>query len=227
VTPGARPAAALGASPVRRGTDGLPLSGVAQGLPAVQRSVAAPAAALTPAPTTPARTLGPAPVRAAGRTPTPVQKKAVGAAAPVVPLAAVLPAATVALPVQRAPSTPSLASRLTKFLSPQRPAEPQTTFATAERTSGSNSGGSGLPPGNPPPVRQAGADDPPPAYSLFDPLGGSPGGNRDGAEFDARALSDGQVDELTHRLIGPLTRLLRTELRLDRERIGRLRDTRR
>ncbi|GAA0447397.1 hypothetical protein GCM10010361_09090 [Streptomyces olivaceiscleroticus] len=45
--------------------------------------------------------------------------------------------------------------------------------------------------------------------------------------FDARELTDGQVDELTHRLIGPLTRLLRTELRMDRERIGRLRDPRR
>ncbi|WP_158288241.1 hypothetical protein [Streptomyces sp. ICBB 8177] len=48
-----------------------------------------------------------------------------------------------------------------------------------------------------------------------------------GEGFDARALSDGQIDELTHRLVGPLTRLLRTELRLDRERIGRLRDPRR
>jgi len=48
-----------------------------------------------------------------------------------------------------------------------------------------------------------------------------------GAEFDARKLSDGQLDELTHRLISPLTRLLRAELRLDRERIGRLRDPRR
>ncbi|MGW2326525.1 hypothetical protein ACWC5C_12245 [Streptomyces sp. NPDC001700] len=47
------------------------------------------------------------------------------------------------------------------------------------------------------------------------------------AEFDARALTDGQFDELVHRLIGPLTRLLRTEFRLDRERIGKLRDPRR
>ncbi|MFI0814964.1 hypothetical protein ACH4TX_05425 [Streptomyces sp. NPDC021098] len=45
--------------------------------------------------------------------------------------------------------------------------------------------------------------------------------------FDARALTDGQFDELVHRLIGPLTRLLRTEFRLDRERIGKLRDPRR
>jgi len=32
------------------------------------------------------------------------------------------------------------------------------------------------------------------------------------------------LDELARKLIGPLSRLLRAELRLDRERIGRLRD---
>ncbi|QMU66826.1 hypothetical protein [Streptacidiphilus sp. P02-A3a] len=32
------------------------------------------------------------------------------------------------------------------------------------------------------------------------------------------------LDDLAKRLIGPLSRLLRAELRLDRERIGRLRD---
>ncbi|MFF3740735.1 hypothetical protein [Streptomyces sp. NPDC002566] len=46
------------------------------------------------------------------------------------------------------------------------------------------------------------------------------------APFDPRALTDFQLDELTHRLTGRITRLLRTELRLDRERIGRLRDPR-
>ncbi|MDC2951922.1 hypothetical protein PO613_33910, partial [Streptomyces heilongjiangensis] len=45
-------------------------------------------------------------------------------------------------------------------------------------------------------------------------------------QFDPRTLSDFQLDELTHRLIGRITRLVRTELRLDRERIGRLRDPR-
>ncbi|MFH9550793.1 hypothetical protein [Streptomyces sp. NPDC017435] len=44
--------------------------------------------------------------------------------------------------------------------------------------------------------------------------------------FDPRALTDFQLDELTHRLTGRITRLLRTELRLDRERVGRLRDPR-
>ncbi|MGX1915044.1 hypothetical protein ACWIID_40410 [Streptomyces phaeochromogenes] len=46
-------------------------------------------------------------------------------------------------------------------------------------------------------------------------------------QFDPRALTDFQLDELTHRLIGRITRLVRTELRLDRERIGKLRDPRR
>ncbi|GAQ68234.1 hypothetical protein SsS58_08693 [Streptomyces scabiei] len=47
-----------------------------------------------------------------------------------------------------------------------------------------------------------------------------------GAPFDPHTLTDFQLDELTHKLIGRITRLVRTELRLDRERIGRLRDPR-
>jgi hypothetical protein len=46
------------------------------------------------------------------------------------------------------------------------------------------------------------------------------------AAFDPRALDDSQLDELVHRIIGRITRLVRTELRMDRERIGRLRDPR-
>ncbi|MGI5519182.1 hypothetical protein [Streptomyces sp. CA-106131] len=69
------------------------------------------------------------------------------------------------------------------------------------------------PPGSPPP-HTGGA--PPPAYAEV-PQGG----------FDPRSLTDFQLDELTHRLTGRITRLLRTELRLDRERVGRLRDPRR
>ncbi|WP_189785771.1 extensin [Streptomyces capitiformicae] len=45
-------------------------------------------------------------------------------------------------------------------------------------------------------------------------------------QFDPRSLTDFQLDELTHKLIGRVTRLVRTELRLDRERIGKLRDPR-
>ncbi|TSB31134.1 hypothetical protein, partial [Streptomyces benahoarensis] len=50
---------------------------------------------------------------------------------------------------------------------------------------------------------------------------------REGAEFDARTLTDGQVDELVHRLTGLLIPRLKAEFRHDRERIGRLRDPRR
>ncbi|WP_435596463.1 hypothetical protein [Streptomyces albogriseolus] len=78
------------------------------------------------------------------------------------------------------------------------------------------------PPPPPPPPYDPG---PPPPYSAHDPHPG-PGGAPGGPPFDPRSLTDGQLDELTHRLIGPLTRLLRTELRMDRERIGRLRDPR-
>ncbi|ARX87309.1 hypothetical protein [Streptomyces alboflavus] len=76
------------------------------------------------------------------------------------------------------------------------------------------------PPGNgasPPPSGQvAAAAAPPPAYSRV------PDGT-----FDPKDLTEFQLDELTHRMIGRITRLLRAELRMDRERIGRLRDDRR
>ncbi|MCZ0978404.1 hypothetical protein O1L60_01660 [Streptomyces diastatochromogenes] len=36
--------------------------------------------------------------------------------------------------------------------------------------------------------------------------------------------SPSQLDELARRLVTPLSRLLRAELRADRERVGRLRD---
>ncbi|MFD5281726.1 hypothetical protein [Streptomyces rubrogriseus] len=73
---------------------------------------------------------------------------------------------------------------------------------------------------DPPPPYEAGAgspppDGPPPAYTAV-PEGG----------FDPRELTDFQLDELVHRIIGRVTRLVRTELRMDRERIGRLRDPR-
>jgi hypothetical protein len=58
--------------------------------------------------------------------------------------------------------------------------------------------------------------DPPPAYTRV------PAGS-----WDPKDLTDFQLDELAHRIIGRVTRMLRTELRMDRERIGRLRDDRR
>ncbi|WP_236671368.1 hypothetical protein [Streptomyces sp. 7-21] len=74
------------------------------------------------------------------------------------------------------------------------------------------------PPGPPPPYTPTAQphSDPPPPYPAVPPGG-----------FDPRKLSDTQLDELTHRLISRITRLVRTELRLDRERIGQLRDGRR
>ncbi|QMU77666.1 hypothetical protein GXW83_20190 [Streptacidiphilus sp. PB12-B1b] len=40
----------------------------------------------------------------------------------------------------------------------------------------------------------------------------------------AQPAAEPHLDELARRLVGPLSRLLRAELRLERERIGRLRD---
>ncbi|MEU9417951.1 hypothetical protein [Streptomyces sp. NPDC048272] len=57
--------------------------------------------------------------------------------------------------------------------------------------------------------------DPPPEYTAV-PAGG----------FDPRELTEFQLDELVHRIIDRVTRLVRAELRMDRERIGRLRDPR-
>ncbi|NJP68664.1 extensin, partial [Streptomyces sp. ventii] len=43
--------------------------------------------------------------------------------------------------------------------------------------------------------------------------------------LDVDGLSDRELDQLARRLISRVTRLVRTELRMDRERIGRLRDS--
>ncbi|MFJ2740896.1 hypothetical protein ACIO3O_14620 [Streptomyces sp. NPDC087440] len=89
------------------------------------------------------------------------------------------------------------------------------------------------PPAVPPPASgESAAQDPPPpsfaeatASTAGEPLPGytpvPPGG------FDPDKLSDLQLDALVHRIIGRITRHVRTELRMDRERVGRLRDPRR
>jgi hypothetical protein len=79
--------------------------------------------------------------------------------------------------------------------------------ATAPARSGPPSG-DGPPPGP--------AEEEPPAYSEI----------ADGG-FDPRDLTDFQLDSLVRRLFDPLSQLLRTDLRHERERIGRLRDPRR
>jgi hypothetical protein len=71
------------------------------------------------------------------------------------------------------------------------------------------------PPYEPPSVHAAAAAPPPPEYTAIPP-----------GSFDPRELTDFQLDELVHRIIGRITRLIRTELRMDRERIGKLRDPR-
>nr|BFD82402.1 hypothetical protein StreXyl84_18030 [Streptomyces sp. Xyl84] len=77
-------------------------------------------------------------------------------------------------------------------------------------------------------------DGPPPPYTPHSAAGAPPPPPSDPPEyeaippgaFDPRELTDFQLDELVHRIIGRITRLIRTELRLDRERIGKLRDPR-
>ncbi|MGO4462064.1 hypothetical protein AB4039_32945 [Streptomyces sp. M-16] len=73
------------------------------------------------------------------------------------------------------------------------------------------------PPAGPPPPYEppAAHGAPPPEYTAV-PVGA----------FDPRELTEFQLDELVHRIIDRVTRLVRTELRMDRERIGRLRDPR-
>ncbi|MFD6531936.1 extensin [Streptomyces sp. NPDC060184] len=186
---------------------------------ALQRSVAAPATAV------PLRRPGTAPARSADG----------GSAAAVAPLSApAAPAGAAASPmpvVQRlwgrhsktAGNTPghvarpgrsaigslaasaaaTVAGHLTHSAPPDRPAGPPPPYTPA---------------GPLPPYSQAGPPPPvlPPEYTEV----------TEGA-FDPKALTDFQLDELTHLLIGRITRLIRTELRLDRERIGKLRDPRR
>ncbi|WP_125505675.1 hypothetical protein [Streptomyces sp. WAC 01438] len=85
----------------------------------------------------------------------------------------------------------------------------------ANRTSVQRRQSSGNPPPEPPPYAAASSDDPPPSYQAV-PAGA----------FDPEKLTPFQIDELVNRVIDPITRHIRTELRLDRERIGRLRDPR-
>ncbi|MGY5009696.1 hypothetical protein ACWCY6_16685 [Streptomyces sp. 900105755] len=91
-----------------------------------------------------------------------------------------------------------------------------TTRAVAPRTQTSRQP---PPPDDPPPpgysASASAADDPPPGYTAVEAGG-----------FDPRALTEFQVDALVHRIIDRITRHVRTELRRDRERVGKLRDFR-
>ncbi|WP_326653193.1 MULTISPECIES: hypothetical protein [unclassified Streptomyces] len=209
---------------MQRSTDGTRFSGVAEAFPVVQRSQAqalVPGAAVRPASGPPARIPDTGPAESGTGTGT---GSGTGSGR-VVQLAVAAPAPPVALPVQQAPATPPVASRLPAPPAPPRasaprPAEQRPAPVTVQRTGRGGdtpTGGSPPPPGDPPP---SGGHRP-------NSTRRDSGTGTAGAVFDARHLTDGQVDELTHRLIGPMTRLLRTELRLDRERIGKLRDPRR
>ncbi|MFF0063832.1 hypothetical protein ACFYRC_20220 [Streptomyces sp. NPDC005279] len=219
---------------MQRSTDGTRFNGVAEAFPVVQRAQApAPAQALVPGAAVrppsgpPARIPDTGPAESG--TGTGAGTESGTGTGRVVQLAVAAPAPPVALPVQRAPATPPVESRLPAPPAPPRasaprPAEPRPAPVTVQRTGHGGdtpAGGSPPPAGSPPP------GDPPSGAHRPNSTRRESGTGTAGAVFDARHLTDGQVDELTHRLIGPLTRLLRTELRLDRERIGKLRDPRR
>ncbi|MFE6129361.1 extensin [Streptomyces sp. NPDC056437] len=198
--------------------------------PAVQRSAALgarPAAqrltAAGPTPTTPA----PSPTPFAGR-PAPMSQAPTRPRAPRVPAvvqrhasgaAAAAPAHTAATTTDAAAPTPALTSAPVPVQrDPKNPLLPTPAVApvTASRTTSGGSGSSASGSTGDPPGRDTAAGELPPAYT---PVAKG--------QFDPRSLTDFQLDELTHKLIGRITRLIRTELRLDRERIGKLRDPRR
>ncbi|MFE3163043.1 hypothetical protein [Streptomyces sp. NPDC059224] len=140
-----------------------------------------------------------------------------GTAAPAhpVPLRATTPiSATAALPVAplttRAVQRDALPTTTVKEV-PATTSGPKAPVIRAERQP---------PPSDPPPSYPgsgsgSSSDDPPPGYSAV-----AEGG------FDPRALTEFQVDALVHRIIDRITRHVRTELRRDRERVGKLRDFR-
>ncbi|MFD7705206.1 extensin [Streptomyces caelestis] len=232
----ARPAESAAPPPGAQAT--APVQRTATQIPA-KSPVPTPA---TPAagPTTPASP-GPVPLRApdafgpvlpapAGTSAPPAQRTAPAAPSPEAvpsvtrlraPAAPALPSLPV--PVQRAAVPAALKSFWKKAVGPSPSDTPGPPPAHTPGPPPPYDPGTPPPydPGTPPPYDPG----PPPPYGLHDPHPGGSGPHA-GPSFDPRALTDGQIDELTHRLVGPLTRLLRTELRMDRERIGRLRDPR-
>ncbi|MFD8793368.1 extensin [Streptomyces vinaceus] len=129
-----------------------------------------------------------------------------------VPAPKARPAAAV-LPVQRFSATPLVAPRT---------APPTTTRTTTPTAT--------PPPPTPPPPRSVQrAPEPRPRKTSTAPpthTAHTRAPAPDGGSFNPRSLTEFQLDELTHRLVGRITRQLRTEFRLDRERIGKLRDPR-
>ncbi|NGO72248.1 hypothetical protein [Streptomyces boncukensis] len=123
------------------------------------------------------------------------------------------------MPVQRLPGSSAVGS-----LAAHAAATVSTSLSRFRPQQGQGSGDQPppySPPGNtaqspaPSPNGQSSGGEHPPGYTRV-PAGA----------FDPKYLTDFQLDELAHQLIGRITRLIRTELRMDRERIGRLRDDR-
>ncbi|MEU9239292.1 hypothetical protein [Streptomyces sp. NPDC048385] len=194
----------------------------------MQRQAQSPLPATTPPPTGPA---APLPLfvqraaTAAAPAALPVRPAATdsGPARPV-PLRPTAPiSATTALPVAPLGRLTVQRDALTTALPVGHPTTPlkkepvtHTARAEAPRTQTSRQP---PPPDDPPPpgysAAASSADGPPPGYTAV----------ADGG-FDPRALTEFQVDALVHRIIDRITRHVRTELRRDRERVGRLRDSR-
>ncbi|MFD3581960.1 hypothetical protein [Streptomyces sp. NPDC058683] len=114
-----------------------------------------------------------------------------------------------ALPTTTVKETPAAGVRAER--QPPPPSDPPPSYSGSAADSGSSSGsssGSGSGSGS-------SSADPPPGYQAVEAGG-----------FDPRALTEFQVDALVHRIIDRITRHVRTELRRDRERVGKLRDFR-
>ncbi|WP_175647662.1 extensin [Streptomyces cyaneochromogenes] len=170
----------------------------------------------------PVRSAGPrAPVRppGGGDVPVSVQRAPMPVVTPVPPQPA-----TPVMPVQRFPSTPHVPPVTRAAPAPAPPPSPPVVQRAPEpgpnRTSAA-------PTSRRTPLSPSRHTDSPP--STADPTDRTDRTDRTpapGPAFDPRSLTDFQLDDLTHRLVGRITRHLRTELRLDRERVGRLRDPR-
>ncbi|MFB7408516.1 hypothetical protein ACFCZ2_15140 [Streptomyces sp. NPDC056202] len=134
-----------------------------------------------------------------------------GSARPVVPLARPSAARPVARPVVQRQAAAGATPSVTPAAAP---AVPVVTPAPLQRTGAA-----------PAPASAAHAPRAATAVSRTAPTAPSPSVQRTAAAPGAaEPESPTQLDELARRLVTPLSRLLRAELRADRERVGRLRD---
>ncbi|MBC3839975.1 hypothetical protein GXW82_06545 [Streptacidiphilus sp. 4-A2] len=150
---------------------------------------------------------------------------AVGSATPR-PGAAAASAPRPGLPAGSAPRPPQLLPP-----QPPRPVQlsrlpaPQSTRTVSSAPMGAPVGFAPSPPAPPrppapaPAVRRPPRPQPAPVFPAVQRSGGSSPSSSSGTQS-----AEPHLDDLARRLVGPLSRLLRAELRLDRERIGRLRD---